>query len=100
MKEVAATLEGAIDHTERIGFRYYLGSALRLRAEVARKADSTEAGRLRASGYFEQAIGVLSEIGAENEFALAQCGYARLCRESGDSDTARRYYLTALETLS
>ena len=99
LKEAAETLEGAIEHTERIGFRYYLGSALRLRAEVARKADSTEPGRLRASGYFEKAIGVLSEIGAENELALAQGGYARLCRESGDRDKARRYYLTALETL-
>jgi tetratricopeptide (TPR) repeat protein len=99
LKEAAETLDGAIEHTERIGMRYYLGSALRLRAEVARKADSTEPGRLRASGYFEQAIGVLSEIGAENELALAQGGYARLCRESGDSDKARRYYLTALETL-
>jgi hypothetical protein len=78
---------------------FYLGSALRLRAEVARKADATEPGRLRAAEYFEQAIGVLSEIGAENELALAQAGYARLCRESGDSKTAHRYYLTALETL-
>ena len=73
--------------------------ALRVRAEVARKADATEPGRLRAAGYFEKAIGVLSEIGAENELALAQAGYARLCRESGDSNTARQYYLTALETL-
>jgi hypothetical protein len=79
--------------------RYYLGSALRLRAEVARKADPTELGRRQAAGYFEEAIGVLSAIGAENELALAQAGYARLCRESGDRDTARRYYLTALETL-
>jgi tetratricopeptide (TPR) repeat protein len=79
--------------------RYYLGSALRLRAEVARKADSIEPGRLQAAEYFEQAIGILSEIGAENELALAQCGYARLRRESGDRDTARRYYVTALETL-
>jgi tetratricopeptide (TPR) repeat protein len=99
LKEAAETLDGAIEHTERIGWPFYLGSALRLRAEVARKADSTEPGRLRAAGYFEQAIDVLSEIGAENEVALAQCGYARLCRESGDSNTALRYYLTALETL-
>ena len=99
LKEAAETLDGAIEHAERIELPYYLGSALRLRAEVARKADPTEPGRLRASGYFEQAIGVLSAIGAENELALAQCGYARLCRESGDRDTARRYYLTALETL-
>jgi tetratricopeptide (TPR) repeat protein len=99
LKEAAETLGGAIEHAERIGLPYYLGSALRLRAEVARKADSTEPGRLRASEYFEQAMGVLSEIGAENELALAQAGYARLCRESGDSDKARRYYLTALETL-
>jgi hypothetical protein len=48
---------------------------------------------------FEQAIGVLAEIGAENELALAQGGDARLRPESGDSDTARRCYLTALETL-
>jgi len=99
LEEAAETLGGAIEHAEQTGWRYYLGSALRLRAEVARKADSTEPGRLRASGYFEQAIGVLSEIGAENELALAQGGYARLCRESGDNDKARRYYLTALETL-
>jgi tetratricopeptide (TPR) repeat protein len=99
LKEAAETLEGAIEQTERTGWRYYLGSALRLRAEVARKADPTEPGRLRASAYFEQAMGVLSEIGAVNELALAQAGYARLCRESGDRDKARRYYLTALETL-
>jgi tetratricopeptide (TPR) repeat protein len=99
LKEAAETLEGAIEHAEQTGWRYYLGSALRLRAEVARKADSTEPGRLRASAYFEQAMGVLSEIGAENELALAQAGYARLCRESGDRDKARRYYLTALQTL-
>jgi tetratricopeptide (TPR) repeat protein len=99
LKEAADMLEGAIEHTERIGMRFYLGSALRLRAEVARKADPTESGRLRAAGYFERAIGVLSEIGAENELALAQAGYARLCRESGNRDEARCYYLTALETL-
>jgi tetratricopeptide (TPR) repeat protein len=99
LKEAAETLDGAIEHTEQGGWRYYLGSALRLRAEVARKAEPTESGRRRASEYFEQAIGVLSEIGAENELALAQAGYARLCRESGDNDKARRYYRTALETL-
>lgn len=99
LKEAAETLDETIEHAERTGMRYYLGSALRLRAEVARKADSTEPGRLRAAGYFEQAIGVLSAIGAENELALAQAGYARLSRESGDSDKARRYYRTALETL-
>ena len=99
LKEAAETLEGAIEHAERIGMPYYLGYALRLRAEVARKADFTEPGRLLAAGYFERAIGVLSEIGAENELALAQAGYARLCRESGDNDKARQYYLTALETL-
>jgi len=99
LKEAAETLDGAIEHTGRLGYRFFLGSALRLRAEVARKADSSEQGRLRASEYFEQAMGVLAEIGAENELALAQGGYARLCRESGDRDTARQYYLTALETL-
>jgi tetratricopeptide (TPR) repeat protein len=99
LKEATETLDGAIEHTERVEVPFYLGSALRLRAEVARKADSTEPGRLRAAQYFEKAIGVLSAIGAEYELALAQCGYARLCRESGDGDTARRYYLTALETL-
>jgi tetratricopeptide (TPR) repeat protein len=99
LKEAAETLGGAIEHAERTGMRFYLGSGLRLRAEVARKADPTEPGRLRASAYFEQAMDVLSEIAAENELALAQCGYARLCRESGDRDKARRYYLTALETL-
>ena len=46
-----------IEHTERTGWRFYLGLALRLRAEVARKADPTEPGRLRAAGYFEQATG-------------------------------------------
>jgi class 3 adenylate cyclase/tetratricopeptide (TPR) repeat protein len=99
LKEAAETLDGTIEHTERIGWPYYLGSALRLRAEVVRKADSSEQGRRRAAGYFERAMGVLSEIGAENELALAQAGYARLCREGGDRDTARRYYRTALETL-
>jgi tetratricopeptide (TPR) repeat protein len=99
LKEAAETLDGAIEHAERIGFRYFLGAGLRLRAEVARKADPTEPGRLRAAEYFERAMGVLAEIGAENELALAQAGYARLYRESGDHDKARRYYLTALETL-
>ena len=99
LKEAAEMLEGAIEHTERTGWQYYRGLALRLRAEVARKADPTEPGRLRASAYFDQAIGVLSEIGAENELALAQAGYARLCRESGYNDMARGYYRTALETL-
>ena len=99
LKEATETLDGAIEHTERVEVPFYLGSALRLRAEVARKADFTEPGRLLAAQYFEKAIGVLSAIGAEYELALAQCGYARLCRESGDSDTARQYYLTALETL-
>ena len=98
LKEATETLDGTIEHAERRGVRFYLGSALRLRAEVARKADSTEPGRLLASEHFEKAIGVLSEIGAENELALAQAGYARLCRESGDSDKARQHYVTALET--
>jgi tetratricopeptide (TPR) repeat protein len=99
LKEAADTLDGVIEHAERVEVPFYLGSALRLRAEVARKAAPTEPGRLQAAGYFEKAIGVLSKIGAEYELALAQCGYARLCREAGDSDKARRYYLTALETL-
>ena len=95
LKEAAETLDEAIEPAGRLGYRFYLGCALRLRAEVVRKADPTEPGRLRASEYFERAIGVLAEIGAENELALAHAGYARLCRESGDSDKARRYYLTA-----
>jgi hypothetical protein len=62
-------------------------------------ATGTEPGCPRAAGYFGIAIGVPSEIGAENELALARGGHARVGRDSGDSDTARRYHVTALETL-
>ena len=97
LPEADETLRTLVDRAEETGMRYYLGTAHRLLGEVTRQAEPTADGRRRAAGHFEQAVGVLSAIGAENELALAHAGYGRLDAERGDQDGARRHLTVALE---
>lgn len=96
LAEAGETLRALIDRAGQSGMRFYLGTAHRLLGEVTGAADASDDGRRRAAGHFEQSIAVLSEIGAENELALAYAGYGRLCGSGGDQDEAHRYLSLAL----
>jgi class 3 adenylate cyclase/tetratricopeptide (TPR) repeat protein len=95
--EAIETLQGVTELGERVGFRFYRGSALRLLGEVTADADPTREGLARAADYFEQSIAVLDAIGAANELALAYAGYGLLCRRRGDPTTAISYLTQARE---
>jgi transcriptional regulator with AAA-type ATPase domain/tetratricopeptide (TPR) repeat protein len=79
---------------ERHGMRYLIGSACRLLGEAAGPRDPAE-----ASAHFERSLGVLEEIQAENELALAHAGYGRLLRDQGRIESAREHLGRALTIL-
>src|SRR5205823_2312858 len=97
LAEAGETLRALVDRAGQSGMRFYLGTAHRLLGEVTGAADASDDGRRQGAAHFEQSIAVLSEIGAENELALAHAGYGRLCRDGGDQDEARRHLTLALE---
>jgi tetratricopeptide (TPR) repeat protein len=97
LAEAGETLRALVDRAGQSGMRFYLGTAHRLLGEVTRAAEPSDDGRHRAAAHFERSIAVLSEIGAENELALAHAGYGRLCRDGGDQSEARRHLTLALE---
>ena len=96
-EDARQTLENVIKQGERIGMQFFVGSATRLLGEVARHANPTPDGRAGAAAYFERSIASLSEIGADNELALAYAGYGRLCHERGETADARDNLTRALE---
>ncbi len=85
LAEAAETLRGVTKRAGDFGMPFYAGTAHRLLGEVTGAADE-----------FEQSIAVLSEIGAENELALAYAGYSRLLTEAGHEEEGRRYLTLAL----
>ncbi len=86
------TLKEGLEIAERCGARYYVGWAQRLLGEIALKANPAQ-----AVAYFEKTIGILQEIKAENELALAYAGYGRLHKQKGQIAQAREYLTKALE---
>jgi tetratricopeptide (TPR) repeat protein len=86
------TLKEGLEIADRCGARYYLGWAQRLLGEIALKANPAQ-----AVAYFEKSIGILREIKAENELALAYAGYGRLHKQQGQIAQARKYLTKALE---
>jgi tetratricopeptide (TPR) repeat protein len=87
LDEARQRLQAAADVAEQRGFPFIHGRARRLLGEVT-----------RAGTLFKQSMAVLSEIGAENELALAWAGYGRLCHDRGDTDEAHRYLVQAMDT--
>jgi tetratricopeptide (TPR) repeat protein len=83
--EARQTLELAVEEADRRQFRFLLGSALRLLGEVTRR-----------DGHLKRSIDLLSEIGAENELALALAGQGRLCHDRGEVEEARRFLTQAM----
>ena len=81
-----------LELAERLEFRFQSGWAQRLLGEVAMEVNPTQ-----ATPYFEKSIGVLREIKAENELALAYSGYGRFYKLQGNIDQAREYLEKALE---
>ena len=87
--EATETLRAVAKRAGDFGMFFYAGTAHRLLGEVTGAADE-----------FEQSIAVLSQIGAENELALAYAGYSRLLTEAGHEEEGRRYLDAARETFS
>ena len=71
---------------------------MRLLAEIALKTDASEHGVEPAAARLEESLGVLREIGAENELALAHVTGGRLCVRQGRRAEAREHLRRALET--
>jgi len=86
------TLEEGLEIADRCRARYYVGFAHRLLGELALKTNSAQ-----AAPNFEKSIGILREIKAENELALAYAGYGRLHKQQGKIAQAREYLTKALE---
>jgi tetratricopeptide (TPR) repeat protein len=86
------TLEEALAIAERCGARYYAGFAQRLIGEIAAKTNPDQ-----AAAHFEISIGLLQEIKAENELALAYAGYGRFYKQQRQIAMARENLMKALE---
>jgi tetratricopeptide (TPR) repeat protein len=78
--------------TERCGARFFSGFTYRLLGEIALKTNLQE-----AAPNFEKSIGLLKEIKAENELALAYSGYGRFHKQEGNIEGAREHLSKALE---
>jgi len=97
LSEARTTLRAVVENAEASGMRFYQACALRLLGECASATAGDPETRQDAVRYFERAIALLGEIGAENELAFAHAAYGRLCRESNDNDEARRHLTRAAE---
>jgi tetratricopeptide (TPR) repeat protein len=87
LEQARHTLDTVVGLAGERRFRYLHGSALRLLGEVT-----------RTGTHFDNSFAVLSEIGAENELALAHAGYGRLCLERHQTEEARRHLTEAMDT--
>jgi tetratricopeptide (TPR) repeat protein len=85
-------LEKALNLAELSKMSYEIAWSHRLLGEIALGTSPA-----RATPHFEQSIGMLQEIKAENELALAYAGYGRLHRQQGQFAQAREYLTKALE---
>jgi tetratricopeptide (TPR) repeat protein len=79
-----ALLEGILAGSRESGYRYHEGIALRLLGEVLMPTESE-----LAVGYLDQALEVLSLIGARNDLAVALAAKGQLRRISGNHAEAR-----------
>jgi tetratricopeptide (TPR) repeat protein len=85
------TLEEVEVTAGRCGMRFLVGSAQRMLGELA--ASNSPA---RAAALFEESIGILGQIKAENELGLACAGLGRLHAREGNTTRARRFLTRAL----
>lgn len=85
-EDARRTLATVVERAEQACLPFYLGSAERLLGEVTGER-----------AHFERAITGLTEIGAENELALALAGRGHLLARNGDPSAAREDFTRSLQ---
>jgi class 3 adenylate cyclase/tetratricopeptide (TPR) repeat protein len=85
-------LESSCEHSERVGYKWYLGWAQRILGEISKKKETT-----RAVYHFERSLDVFREIKAENELALSYAAYGKFHKQQGDIGESRAHFNAALE---
>ncbi len=86
-------IDYVLETSRATGYRQYEGRGCWLMAEcVAADAPAS------AENYADDAIRTFEQIGARNDLAKAMVTRARLCRNSGDVDTARELFQQARAT--
>ncbi len=91
-EKARAVLEELLAILEPGGVRFWIGISHRVLGEIAAKTDPT-----RAAFHFDRGIGILAEIKAEPELALAYAAYGRFHTQQGNVVEARDYLTRALE---
>jgi tetratricopeptide (TPR) repeat protein len=95
-EQATRATEEMLDIATRSGMRFHVAFAHRLLGEIALSTGSSRGGDAAAS-HFETSIGILREIKAQNDLALAYAGYGRLHKQQGRIAEARDYLTRALE---
>ena len=99
-EQAMQTLKAEAARAVVLGNRLFVGSAYRWLAETAARSGRTPAEFDAAAVYFAKSIGLLEEIGAENELALACAGYGRLLgTHASRRREAAEYLARALQIL-
>ena len=86
------TLKECLKFSERLGMKFYSGSAHRLLGELTLKTNPSQ-----AATHFEQCIAIFGKIKAENELAKTYTGCGRFYKQQGNMTQAREYLTKALE---
>jgi tetratricopeptide (TPR) repeat protein len=86
------TLQECLELAGRCGMRFYLGWVHRLLGEISLQTNPAQ-----ASLHFEKSMGILRDIKAENELALAYASYGLYHKQQGNIEQARKYLKNALE---
>jgi tetratricopeptide (TPR) repeat protein len=85
---------------ERAGMRFQQARAERLLGEIAFAASTGPAELGAAASHLERSIRLFTDLGAENDLALARAAYGRLLARRGQPDAAREHVDWALTTLT
>jgi class 3 adenylate cyclase/tetratricopeptide (TPR) repeat protein len=85
-------LESSIEHSQRVGYKWFYGWAHRILGEIHQKIEPS-----LAENHFKTSMNVLRHINAENEFALSCAAYGRFHAEKGNQAKAKSYLTEAME---
>ncbi|MBI3271827.1 MAG: AAA family ATPase [Planctomycetes bacterium] len=90
-EEARNSFEEALAVAARCNMRFLRGSCLRFLAELDLLDDATPRGTESAAARLTESAAVLRELGAENELALVDVAWGRVClRQEKKSDARRR----------
>jgi hypothetical protein len=83
------TLQQCLQLGERCRMTVFIGCAHRLLGEIAASSDAVESQIPLAVSHLDQSITIFTSINAENELALSDAAYGRVCTTESNSRGAR-----------